>query len=101
MNPATQASACRASTSEFRSSTWPTSCQVPTVSRLSGATAWDGGSDSAAMAHTLSSRQMLTATEPRTQVRSTGQGARFHSTRARRVSRQPWTRAKWDASITD
>jgi hypothetical protein len=57
------------------------------------------GSVSVAISHTAARSATATEAEATTQARSTGQGRSFHCASADRVSRQPWTRAKWEASI--
>jgi hypothetical protein len=98
MNPATQAIACSASTSELRNSTEPTAPSE--VGRFSPAIARPEGSgvESAATTHTAKSRATATANAPASHDHSTVPGWAFQRASAARVSCRPWTRTKSCAS---
>ena len=94
MNPATQAKACNASTSEFRNRISSTFDRPRWIGDTRGR---DRGSGQAAprrrSGRTTASSAMATEAPPPIQPRSTGHGWPFHRARAPRVWRKPRTSA--------
>ena len=89
MNPATQAKACSASTSEFRNRIRPMSLDVPAVGEARDAEEVRSAGDSDATAQTANSIVEATISAPPAQPRRTGQGSAFQRSSAPRVSRRP------------
>ena len=91
MKPATQANACRASTSELRNRIVQHVADVGGDVEPGERAIVGSATDTEAITQTASSSAQATTSAPPNQTRSTLQGRMFQRASAPRVSRVPWT----------
>src|SRR3954470_12140538 len=99
MKPATQANACRASTSELPARMRRTSSGLAARVTPANCRRLGSGTEIVATAHTARSSNTAIAAAPATHGASTRSGARFHAASVERVERMPWTSTRSPLSI--
>ena len=98
MKPATQASACSASTRPLRNRTWATSASAGSMRSPGNARPPGSGSELTATTQTAASSRPVTVSAPASQPRSTSHGRPFQAWSVVRVSASPRTSARSEAA---